>query len=54
MNKKYQKPTINLFRIENIPLLIEMSPGGNATLNNYGKAELEPKSDGDDYSGYDE
>ncbi|WP_262500323.1 hypothetical protein [Prevotella amnii] len=42
-----------MFRIENTPLLIKVSPG-NATLNNYEKVELEPKEDGDDYSGYDE
>lgn len=53
MKKKYQKPTITVFRIENTPLLIKMSPGA-ATLNNYEKTELEPVSDGDDYSGYDE
>lgn len=53
MKKKYQKPIINVFRIENTPLLINVS-SGDATVNNYGKAELEPEADGDDYSGYDE
>ncbi|WP_156098930.1 hypothetical protein [Prevotella melaninogenica] len=53
MKRKYQRPTINVFRIENTPLLINLSQG-EATINNYKKVELEPKEDGDDYSGYDE
>lgn len=53
MKKKYQKPTIEVFRIDNNSLLVNVSPG-DATLNNYEKTELEPVSDGDDYSGYDE
>lgn len=53
MRKKYQKPTIEVFRIDNNSLLVNVSPG-DATLNNYGKAKLDPVSDGDDYSGYDE
>ncbi|WP_279054152.1 hypothetical protein [Hoylesella timonensis] len=53
MKKKYQKPTIKVFRIDTTSLLINVSPG-DATLNNYEKTELEPVSDNDDYSGYDE
>lgn len=53
MKKKYQKPMIKVFRIDNTSLLINISPG-ESNVNNYGKGELEPVSDGDDYSGYDE
>jgi|GEM_PF-4496826 hypothetical protein len=53
MRKKYQKPTIEVFRLDDTSLLISVSSGGSS-VNNYGKGELKPVSDGDDYSGYDE
>ena len=53
MRKKYQKPTIEVFRLDDTSLLISLSSGGSS-VHNYGKAVLEPKEDGDDYSGYDE
>lgn len=53
MRKKYQKPTIEVFRLDVTSLLISVS-SGESSVNNYGKGELKPVSDGDDYSGYDE
>lgn len=53
MRKKYQKPTIEVFRLDDTSLLISLS-SGESSVHNYGKKELKPVSDGDDYSGYDE
>lgn len=53
MRKKYQKPTIEVFRLDVTSLLISVS-SGESSVHNYGRAKLEPVSDRDDYSGYDE
>ncbi len=54
MKKKYQEPTIEVFRLADTSSSLISVSSGESSVHNYGKGELKPVSDGDDYSGYDE